>query len=180
MLRYRSRHLQARGHACDQLIFGEIQTGHRVPAIAVDALLHWLEADNQFVNRHHGLHIQHRLYPRRDLIEIVRQRQKEPLHNFLLLVLIAQDANWIVIRPMHASKSSTDSPSRNVSTSNSRLSKIALAFRTRRVMESHAAFAIGLLVMESSISGSTALAITSNDMRRPVVIVHLCQHREVP
>jgi hypothetical protein len=69
---------------------------------------------------------------------------------------------------MRMLKSSTDSPSRNVSTLNSRFSELALAFftqstQTLRIMiESHAAFVVGLLTMDPSMSGGTALAITSN------------------
>jgi hypothetical protein len=73
---------------------------------------------------------------------------------------------------MRAPKSSTDSLSWNVSVSSSCLSEPALTFCTRstptlrRIIDSHATY--GLFAMDPSISGGTALAITSNVMRSSV------------
>uniref|UniRef100_A0A0A8Z9R7 Uncharacterized protein n=1 Tax=Arundo donax TaxID=35708 RepID=A0A0A8Z9R7_ARUDO len=75
---------------------------------------------------------------------------------------------------MRAAKSSTDSPSLNVSVSNSRRSVCALAFCTRstptyRVLSaSHAALAVVLLAMLPRNSSGTALHSASSALRSSV------------
>lgn len=72
---------------------------------------------------------------------------------------------------MRMKKSSSDSPSLNLRTSNSRRSVPALALRTHStptymvLITSHAIFAIALVAMEPIISAGTTLAITSSAMR---------------
>jgi hypothetical protein len=81
---------------------------------------------------------------------------------------------WFMIQPMRALKSSTDSPSLNVSESNSYLREFTFAFHSRstlmlrKMIASHAAFVVGLIAIDPIISTSTTLEITSRAMRSSI------------